>query len=85
MCAVQLEQLEKESLQHTQQKAERFWRKGHQLSRFADRSERDPFADASPTDKYATLGSESEDDMTPTGTPGLRFQGLEGFRLYKQD
>lgn len=68
---VQLAQLDQESLQHTQQRAERFQRKGHQVSRFTDRAERDPFADATASDKYANLESASEDEGEDAGMTTL--------------
>ncbi|DBA86976.1 TPA: hypothetical protein ACH3X2_14259 [Trebouxia sp. C0005] len=58
----QLHQLDSEVLQHAQQKAERFGRRGPKASRAAHRSEGDPFADAAPSGQYDDLPSGSEDE-----------------------
>lgn len=59
--SLQLDELEKGALQHAQQKAERCGGKRHQVSRFTDRSERDPFAAASREEDYANLESDNEE------------------------
>ena len=61
MNVVQLHQLDSELLHHAQQKAERFGLRGHRGSRFAHRSEGDPFADATPDGHHSALSSGSED------------------------
>lgn len=83
VSVLQLEQLEKESLQHTQQKAEQFGRKGHQVSRFTNRSERDPFAGALATDKYANLESASEDGTEGTGTTAVHYKLIKLCKRYR--
>ncbi|DBA86973.1 TPA: hypothetical protein ACH3X2_14259 [Trebouxia sp. C0005] len=62
VCLLQLHQLDSEVLQHAQQKAERFGRRGPKASRAAHRSEGDPFADAAPSGQYDDLPSGSEDE-----------------------